>query len=232
MARLLRVALNANIIAADPSKGIKIRGSKQTTDDNDRKPFEAAHVSAIFNAAEKESADFQLVLRLLAYHGMRSGEAAQLRVDDVALKTGVQMLRIHGTFGSLKNKMSRRDIPVHPACKPLLDAHLARLRAAGETEWLFPSFKSYAAGRGAWLQRYASDFLRDKAKITDDRLTLHSFRHMFRTLAREVEMPEAVSRSLMGHTLGVGEHGKYGAAPSLAKRAEWIAKIDPLAGAT
>jgi hypothetical protein len=32
----------------------------------------------------------------------------------------------------------------------------------------------------------------------------------------------------MGHTLGSGEHGAYGNAPSLRLRAKWIAKINPL----
>ena len=44
-------------------------------------------------------------------------------------------------------------------------------------------------------------------------------------------MPESVSRAIMGHTLGVGEHGAYGGAPSLKLRAEWMAKIDPLGSA-
>ena len=57
---------------------------------------------------------------------------------------------------------------------------------------------------------------------------MHSFRHLWRTLGRECEMPESISRSIMGHTLGGGEHGAYGAAHSLKLRAEWIAKIQPL----
>lgn len=226
VARLLRVALSLNMIHADPSSGIKIN-RKEEGGDEDRLPFEAAHICAIFEAAKTEDADFQLILRLLAYHGMRSGEAAQLRVDDVTTSMGIPIIRIHGAFGSLKNRASKRDVPIHPDCLEALNAQVERLKGP-DAEWLFPWLKTYKAGRGAWLQRFASDFLRDKVRITDPRLTLHSFRHTFRTLAREVDMPEAVSRALMGHTLGAGEHGKYGTAPSLAKRAEWIAKIDPL----
>ena len=85
-------------------------------------------------------------------------------------------------------------------------------------------------GRGRWFQDYGSRFLRHKVAITDRRYTMHSFRHLWRTLARECEMPESVSRSLMGHTLGSGEHGAYGSAPSLKLRAEWMAKINPLGG--
>ena len=43
-------------------------------------------------------------------------------------------------------------------------------------------------------------------------------------------MPESISRAIMGHTLGTGEHGAYGSVPSLNLRAKWLAKIDPLLG--
>ena len=52
--------------------------------------------------------------------------------------------------------------------------------------------------------------LREKVGIKDRRYTMHSFRHLWRTLARECEMPESVSRAIMGHALGSGEHGAYG----------------------
>ena len=47
-------------------------------------------------------------------------------------------------------------------------------------------------------------------------------------LSEVAEWPESVSRSIMGHALGRGEHGAYGGALSLKLRAHWIAKIDLL----
>jgi hypothetical protein len=41
-------------------------------------------------------------------------------------------------------------------------------------------------------------------------------------------MPEPVSRAILGHTQGKGEHGKYGEGPAMKMRAKWIAKVDPL----
>ena len=71
--------------------------------------------------------------------------------------------------------------------------------------------------------------MRKVAKITDPALIMHSFRHTWRTLAREISMPPAVSRAIMGHRLGKDDHEDYGGLPSLKLRAEWMAKIDPLA---
>lgn len=39
-------------------------------------------------------------------------------------------------------------------------------------------------------------------------------------------MPESVSRALMGHSLGSGEHGAYGTVPSLKLRLKWIKKVN------
>ena len=47
-----------------------------------------------------------------------------------------------------------------------------------------------------------------------------------RVLFEGAEWSESVSRSIMGHALGGGEHGAYGSAPSLKLRSQWMAKID------
>ena len=136
---------------------------------------------------------------------------------------GVSVLRIHDLHGSVKNRASVRDVPIHPACMDIRDQ--AKAAAREEGAWLFPSLPVKRLGRGRWFQDYGSRFLRQTVGILDSRYTMHSFRHLWRTLARECEVPESVSRSIMAHTLGGGEHGAYGSA-SLKLRAEWIARID------
>ena len=128
-------------------------------------------------------------------------------------------------YGSVKNRASIRDIPIHPACIGILKLAREVEVKYGADSWLFPLLPAKKLGRGRWFQDYGSRFLRQKVGIIDRRYTMHSFRHLWRTLARECEMPESISRAIMGHTLGAGEHGAYGNAPSLKLRAEWIAKI-------
>ena len=67
--------------------------------------------------------------------------------------------------------------------------------------------------------------VRDHLLRRDDAL---AGKYPWRTVAREIDMPEAVSRAIMGHALGTGDHAAYGAGPSRAKRAEWMARVDPL----
>ena len=141
---------------------------------------------------------------------------------------GVPVLRIHDQHGSVKNEHSVRDIPIHPMCKGIITYAARIAKAPGADAWLFQSLTAAKQGRGHNFQNYCNrKFLRETVSIKDARLTMHSFRHTWRTMARELDMPEPVSRAILGHVLGRGEHGKYGTGPSLKLRAKWIAKIDP-----
>ncbi len=226
---LFNLALSEGIVEVNPAHGVRARdfGVKLSAK---RQGFTFEQVRQIFDALIGESDAFVWVVRLLGYHGMRSGEACQLRAADVTVLHGIPVLRVHDWYGRVKNRASIRDIPIHPTCVNIL--RLARDAEAkyGADAWLFPTLPVKELGRGRWFQDYGSRFLRHKVGITDRRYTMHSFRHLWRTLARECEMPESVSRAIMGHTLGAGEHGAYGGAPSLKLWAEWIAKIDPLVG--
>ena len=221
---IFAVAVSEGQLEQNPFSNIKAR-EKARAFSSRREGFTQPQVRAIFEALSQECEAFAWVVRLLAYHGMRSGEACQLRCSDVTVLYGVPVLRIHDLHGSVKNRPSLRDIPIHPAC---MDIRRAAAESGTQEGWLFPHLPVKKQGRGRWFQDYGSRFLRQTVGIEDRRFTMHSFRHLWRTLARECEMPESISRSIMGHTLGGGEHGAYGAAPSLKLRAEWIAKIQPL----
>jgi integrase len=164
------------------------------------------------------------MVRILAYHGMRSGEAAHLRCEDVTVSMGVPILRLTEEAGSKKNAPSIRDVPTHPI---MLEEITARAKALG-SGWLFPSFPTWKGKRGSWFQRNGGTFLR-RIGIIDKAHTMHSLRHLWRTLAREMNMPRAVSLAIMGHSLGKDDHEGYGGVPSLKVRTQWMAQINPLA---
>lgn len=227
--RLFSVALSENLIDTNPFAGVKARkdaSAKFSAEDGD-KTFSGEQVRAILSAAatltKVGALDLQWIIRLLAYHGARSGEICQLRPSDITIAAGIQVLRITDEVGSLKNKFSKRDIPIHPECRGIV----AYAAARANESWLFSQF-SKAKDKAAIFQSWASSFLDKTVGITDPDLTMHGLRHTWRTIAREIDMPEAVSRAIMGHSLGKGDHAAYGTVPSLAKRAAWMAKVDPL----
>lgn len=224
---LFNLALSEGIVAINPAHGVRARdfGVKLAAR---RQGFTSGQLCQIFDALNGENAAFAWVVRLLAYHGMRSGEACQLRAADATVLHDIPVLRVHDLHGRVKNRASIRDIPIHPACMGILKLAREVEAQQGADCWLFSQLPVKELGRARWFQDYGSRFLRQTVGITDRRYTMHSFRHLWRTLARECEMPESVSRAIMGHTLGAGEHGAYGGVPSLKLRAEWMAKIDPL----
>ncbi len=227
---LFNVGLSEGVVTVNPVHKVKARRVNGKLADG-RQGFTSGHVRAILKALKGESDDFAWTMKLLACHGMRGGEACQLRVDDVTTLYGVPVLRVHDRHGRVKNAASVRDIPIHPMCKGVITFARKVEKAYGSDAWLFQSWDAQKQGRAHKFQNYGNrEFLRQKVGISERYYTLHSFRHRFRTLCREAEMPEAISRAIMGHTLGAGEHGNYGSAPSLKKRAEWIARIDPLTG--
>lgn len=240
---LFAVGVSEGKLAFDPADGVKARHDANSVPfDNEPEDFTADEIRRIFAALEGESEDFQWTVRLLTYHGMRGGEVCFLRCSDVLTMYGVPVLDIHNRKGGrVKNKWSVRQIPIHPKCRGIM-AYAEKVRASHPEEsdpWLFMSYyPTKTTTREHSFQNDANGrFLREKVGITDRRpgkrqytKSIHSLRHRFSTLCREVEMPDAIKYSLKGHKLGKGEGGNYGEAPSLKVRAKWIAKVDPLKG--
>jgi integrase len=221
---LFRAAHSALLIDSNPAAGIKISKAGGKFSDESRKVgFTAEQARAIFVAAESMNEDFEWMTKLCAHTGARSGELAQLRVEDVTVLEGVPVLCIHDKHGPIKNRFAVRDIPIPPPC-----AGIVAYAASRPGPWLFDYPAHKARSRGKTFQHVASRFLRHTVKIATPAVTWHSWRHRFRTLCRTLAMPSPVSKSLMGHALGAGEHDEYGEKPPLAVQLEWISKIDPL----
>ena len=151
----------------NPAHGVRARdfGVKLATR---RQGFTAEQVRQIFDALNGENAAFAWVVRLLAYHGMRSGEACQLRAADATVLHDIPVLRVHDLYGRVKNRASVRDIPIHPACIDILRVARDVEPKCGADAWLFPSLPAKKLGRGRWFQDHGSRFLREK-------VTRHAF---------------------------------------------------------
>jgi integrase len=71
-------------VKANPCANITVRKSGgKLVDLGSKKPLQPAQIRTIFEKMSTESEEFQWMVRLLTYHGCRTSEAAQLRVDDV-----------------------------------------------------------------------------------------------------------------------------------------------------
>lgn len=219
---LFTTAVNRGLVALNPVAGIKaLRRETKAR----KQPFDSSHVRQIFDTLPGESADFQWIVRMLAYHGPRSKELGQLKCADITALHGQAVFRIP----KAKNRFSVRDVPIHPKCKGIIAYAQKVTKAHGPDAWLFESLTGETNDRIHKFHEAASKFLRHKLGIADRRITMHSFRHLWTDLANEADVPEAVACAIQGHKYGKGEHANYGrGGVSLKKMAEWVSKVDPL----
>ena len=119
---LFAAAVSEGLISSNPAAGIRLRRLAGTFAlIKGRQPFDGGQVRLIFERLRSEPKEFDWIVRLLAYHGMRSGEVVQLRKEDIAKEGGIVALRVHDLHGSIKNKSAQRDIPLHHQCREFLD---------------------------------------------------------------------------------------------------------------
>lgn len=162
---------------------------------------------------------------LCLFHGLRMGEAAGLRVQDIAEDDGIPVIRVVGYDGrALKTKDARGALPVHPELLRIgFLAFVAERREAG-AELLFPDGAANTRGQmGADLGRR---FIRHiKAlSLTGTKLGMHSFRHNFEDRLRAAELAERTTLAL-ARRAEAGSSRIYGDGLSARQKAEAIAKV-------
>ncbi len=140
------------------------------------------------------------------FHGLRLNEACQLLTGDVQERDGIHFLSVEEsadengeTQKRLKNRQSRREVPLHPEMIRLGFLKYVEKRNQDTTSpRLFPELTAGTTGvfSGAfskWFGRFV-----EKTLGSDCKATFHSFRHMFRDSARAARLPVDVVERLAG----------------------------------
>ncbi|WPZ20468.1 tyrosine-type recombinase/integrase [Sulfitobacter faviae] len=148
-----------------------------------REDFKPDEVSRLFAATTSGTREGDL-LRIALVTGCRVDEIASMRKAQVEAD-GSGFIIMEG-----KTANARRYMPVPEGARALLKARLDQHPA---DERVFPEWplrastgKVYAASQ--WFTRFRREVLGEE---TDGRLALHSFRHTWRTVARQARIPES-----------------------------------------
>ncbi|WP_197078329.1 site-specific integrase [Hoeflea sp. IMCC20628] len=217
---------NFDDVPPNPFNGLNLRIKESGRDD--RNPFTASELQAIFNAPLYTGCKSAKSWRTKGDHvpsdrgnywvpliglftGARSGEIIQMNVSDVATDGGIAYFKItdEGEEQGLKTKSSLREIPIHPKLLELgiLD-FASEQRSKGHTR-LFPEMRKSDDGHySSAYSRPFGHFLTSIA-VKTGRNSFHSFRHNFEDAALDCLIPQDIVDALQGHS-AAGMAKRYG----------------------
>lgn len=175
-----------------------------------KRGFKDAEAAQTLQAAATESDPVKRWVPLVcAYSGARLSEVCQLRVQDISEVDGIPVMHFDAEAGSLKNIGSERTVPLHTALITAGFLDFVRRQKAGP---LFPDLPPDKFGkRGGNGTKILGRWVRGLG-LTDPRLAPnHSWRHRFKTLARNHGLASDVTDAITGNAhRSVGDgYGEY-----------------------
>jgi integrase len=212
--RMGSVFTNAGL--PNPFKGLAGAGKAEVR----RRAFTIGELTRLFDGLRAErSADdaFFWVSALALFQGARQNEMAQLQVGDIKRHGDLPYIDltvfdskgVRSKTKRLKNQVSERVIPVHPAIVEAGFLNLVERRCAEGAVQLFPELQyrtdsGYARDLSRWFSRF-----RKRLGIDDPGAVFHSFRHSWSDAARRADLPERITDALGGWSPR-GQAARYG----------------------
>jgi integrase len=119
----------------------------------------------------------------------------QLRKQDLRHESDMWIITITPEAGTVKNKEAR-EVPLHPH---LVELGFVKFVQASADGYLFiAKAEGNPSGRLQATKNRVTEFVREV--VTDPRVQPnHAWRHLFKTIAREVEIQDTVMDAICGH---------------------------------
>lgn len=217
-----------DVLTTNPLAGLRIALKEDKTKEKPRDDYEDGDAKKLLKSARKRTDSLRWITWIMAYTGARINETAQLRKEDVLKEKTIPFLRFTSSDAeghTIKTSSSRRDVPIH---KALVDEGFLSWVATRKDGWLFSDLPPGRYGkRGDAASKRYGRWQRQEVGITDKRLVAHSWRHRMEDQLRDVECPDEVADSIIGHALK-GERRTYGSGTPLRVKAKWINRVRAL----
>ncbi len=235
LSTVFNVAIHNGKMSVNPASRMPL-----PKDDSDpRLPYDLDDLKAIFGSPlytrgerlGRDTCEAGVWLPLLSlYQGAREEELGQLLTEDVVKVDGIWCLlitNVNDTRKRLKNRASRRRLPLHPKVIEAGFVRYVNKVAASGSARIFPSLTPDKYGKlTSDFSKAYMKYTRAELGITDPNKVFHSLRHSFRDACREADIGEELADALMGHS-SRGKTGRhYGKSFSLSKLHEAICRID------
>lgn len=148
------------------------------------------------------------VIYLIAETGLRLSEACNLTQDTIRLDSEIPHVVVLPDEREMKTEQSQREIPLVGAALMAM-----KLQPNG-----FPRYRDKASSLSALVNKA----LKARKLTPLPGQSLYSLRHTFEDRLTEVEAPEKLVASLMGHKW---HRERYGKGPSLSLKLKWLNRI-------
>ncbi|MFE9234132.1 tyrosine-type recombinase/integrase [Cellulosimicrobium funkei] len=195
---ILGTALTDEIISSNPCT---IRGAGAAKRAVKIKPATLPELEAIVAGMPER---LRLMVLLASWCGMRFGELAELRRQDIDLRHGVVRVRRGVTrvkgqvvIGTPKTTAGIRDVAVPPHLLPLVEAHLNEHTAPGRDALLFPADDGISNLATSTLYRA---YYPARAAAGREDLRWHDLRHTGAVLAAQTGATLAELMGRLGHS--------------------------------
>ncbi len=204
------------VAASGLGKRIRKAAVNQQSANAQEKFYSAEEISAIFTSPIYSAGGWRAprsdfgeawywIPVLMYYTGARLEEIAQLYVGDVDESThGFWYIRIltnaddNNSGRTVKTPGSRRNVPLHD---DVLNRGFAKyFRSIPSDGQLFPKLKKDSFGYyGSHFGRGWGNYLRKVVGLQTNAKPSHGFRHTFKALARDANIPEDIHDAITGH---------------------------------
>lgn len=209
--RLLRAICNGALREGQIQENpCQLDGAGETKRGTEERPtLSASEVAMLADAVPHR---YRALVLVLAWCGLRLGEATALRRDDVDLTPGRESVRVSERvyyvqgagwdYDSPKSEAGRRRVPVPPHVASELAGHLAEYTGPDCDDLVFPT------SSGATARRVADDCItRRLDELGRNDVRVHDLRHTGNTFAAIAGATEAELKRRMGHSSSIAAQG-------------------------
>lgn len=206
-------AIDEGYLTQNPFNNMRVRDKKLERDH--RSPFTRQHLKEIFFSEKFMTDDFTHPYEfwtpvIALFSGMRSSEISQLRKTDIIYEDNVWCFNLteedpnppkdKNYRKSLKNKVSKRKIPIHPFLLDELN-FLEFWKSVPITKYnvLFTGITPVGGKWGKYASRSFNNYVSDTLGY-DSTLRFHSFRHTVKDFYRQTESYNSVCAAFLGHS--------------------------------
>lgn len=167
----------------------------------------------VAHALAEATGKLRLMVALMAYAGLRAGEVARIRREEIVDTTDAPVIFVADGKGG-----RQRIIPCHPKILEALAEHPLQ---AG---WLFPKVIGPGAHREHVHPGYVTNTVADHLRACGIDATGHQLRHTFGTLVYRHTLDLRTTQEVLGHASPVTTAGYAAWTPAAAAAA--VAEID------